>query len=277
MLQIENILILAKTYPSPSSKYSETSCVAGITDKGESRRLYPIPFRLLDDGQKFKKWQWVEVATQLNTMDKRKESRKIAYDTLKLHTVVETKDNWNDRKYWISNMPEVKIFSDDKPTKPADINEDVTLALFKPKEFSLEISKCSPEWTKEEKRNLIKMGEQETSLFTSEEKMLPKTTLQKVPYDFYYIIPVQTQAGSTRKMKIKIIDWEAYSLYFTCTQSYGLNWEAKFREKLEDCFRNKEITLLLGNLHRFQWEWVIVSLIYPPMKGAGGGQSSLFN
>ena len=49
--KIERILVLAKTYPSPSSKHVETSCVAGINEEGIMRRLYPIPFRakLFDD------------------------------------------------------------------------------------------------------------------------------------------------------------------------------------------------------------------------------------
>ncbi|WP_245961234.1 hypothetical protein [Neopusillimonas maritima] len=42
--RMERILILAKTYPSPSAQYVETSCVAGISQDGSMRRLYPVPF-----------------------------------------------------------------------------------------------------------------------------------------------------------------------------------------------------------------------------------------
>jgi hypothetical protein len=35
----ERILILAKTYPSPSAQFVETSSVAGITEHGAMRRL----------------------------------------------------------------------------------------------------------------------------------------------------------------------------------------------------------------------------------------------
>jgi hypothetical protein len=41
------ILILCKTYPSPSAKYAETSCVAGMDEHGNLIRLYPVPFRLI--------------------------------------------------------------------------------------------------------------------------------------------------------------------------------------------------------------------------------------
>ncbi|SCD35727.1 hypothetical protein GA0115239_100945 [Streptomyces sp. BpilaLS-43] len=48
--QRARIMITVKTYPELSSKYRETSCVAGIRlDQGEPQhvRLFPVPFRLL--------------------------------------------------------------------------------------------------------------------------------------------------------------------------------------------------------------------------------------
>src|SRR6185312_9846007 len=65
--RIERILILAKTYPSPSAQHVETSCVAGLTEHGCMRRLYPVPFRLIKESQKFKKWQWVKLRVEKAT------------------------------------------------------------------------------------------------------------------------------------------------------------------------------------------------------------------
>ena len=72
----EKILILVKTYPNLSKKYKETVCVAGITDFGEWRRLYPIPFRKLPFDMRFKKFNWIEAETSKNNKEKlkRKES-----------------------------------------------------------------------------------------------------------------------------------------------------------------------------------------------------------
>ena len=50
--RVERILILAKTYPSPSAQFVETSCVAGIAQSGAMRRLFPVPFRMVEDGQR---------------------------------------------------------------------------------------------------------------------------------------------------------------------------------------------------------------------------------
>ena len=77
LIRTERILILAKTYPSPSAQYIETSCVAGITERGEMRRLYPIPFRLIEDQQQFRKWQWVEMRVEKATHDHRPESHRV--------------------------------------------------------------------------------------------------------------------------------------------------------------------------------------------------------
>lgn len=56
----ERLLILTKTYPAPSTKHREISCVAAVNEDGRFRRLYPVPFRLLEGEQKFKRWEWIE-------------------------------------------------------------------------------------------------------------------------------------------------------------------------------------------------------------------------
>src|SRR3569623_1418529 len=50
----EDILIMAKTYPSPSAQYRDTTCVAGISGSGQMRRIFPVPFRLLGGDKKFR-------------------------------------------------------------------------------------------------------------------------------------------------------------------------------------------------------------------------------
>ena len=63
------ILILCKTYPSPSAAYTETSCVAGMDEAGNLIRLYPVPFRLVTDDQRFSKWQWIEASIEKSSND----------------------------------------------------------------------------------------------------------------------------------------------------------------------------------------------------------------
>src|SRR3546814_9298790 len=63
---------LCKTYPSPSGKHSETSCVAGMTEEGSLIRLFPVPFRAIRDEQKFKKWQWISAQIYKAKEDRRR-------------------------------------------------------------------------------------------------------------------------------------------------------------------------------------------------------------
>jgi hypothetical protein len=47
------VLITVKAYPNPSSSLAEAVCVAGVRKNGGFVRLYPIPFRDLEDEQQF--------------------------------------------------------------------------------------------------------------------------------------------------------------------------------------------------------------------------------
>src|ERR1700733_10763067 len=93
------ILILCKTYPSPSGKHVETSCVAGMEEDGSLIRLYPVPFRLDDDKKQFKKWQWIKVRVEKAKNDKRPESRKTFVDTIVCEgEPLTTKNDWAARR-----------------------------------------------------------------------------------------------------------------------------------------------------------------------------------
>jgi len=54
-------------------------------------------------------------------------------------------------------------------------------------------------------------------------------------------------------------------LYHNCFNKYNANWENKFRQKVEVEFHKKnDLLYLLGTMHRFQDQWLIVGVIYPP-------------
>ena len=54
-------LVIVRTYPIPSIAGPEVSCTAAIARDGELLRLHPVPYRLLDEEQQFRKYQWIEV------------------------------------------------------------------------------------------------------------------------------------------------------------------------------------------------------------------------
>lgn len=67
-------MVNCKTYPAVSKKYIETVCTGGVQASGEFVRLYPVPFRLLDENEKYDRWDLVRVQAYKDTKDTRPES-----------------------------------------------------------------------------------------------------------------------------------------------------------------------------------------------------------
>jgi hypothetical protein len=253
------LLVLCKTYPSPSSGYVETSCVAAMTEDGRLIRLYPVPFRLLDEDAKFKKWQWIEADIAKASDDHRPESHRIRADTLQcIGEPISTRNEWADRRYWLQKIPGYQSFEDLDRDR---VDKGVTLGLLTCQRIeSLQIKRArQPAWTEDE---LAKLSQAQGALFTEQDGRALRE-LRKVPYDFHYEYrPVAESAGDSQCHKI--VDWEAGALFWNLQRSHPENWEAAFRQKLEQDLPSADLMLLLGTIHRFPDQWLIVSLIYPP-------------
>ena len=97
-----DVLILVKTYPEYSVKYTETVCTAGILAENKQLiRLYPIRYRYLEGKNQFSKYQWINVKLSKAASDSRPESFNIAEGSIKLGETIETKKYWNERKEWV--------------------------------------------------------------------------------------------------------------------------------------------------------------------------------
>ncbi len=257
----ERILILAKTYPSPSTKYSETSCVAGITEHGVMRRLFPVPFRLIEKGQQFKKWQWIETMVEKAPADHRTESHKIYVDTITCGETIEPKRDWVERLPWIDKIPTFTNYEEIEATRQS---QGMTIALLRPRQLvELQITDADkPEWTEEEKAVLVR-DEMQGNLFTEEQARQQVNQLLKVPFDFHYRYVCDTPDGE-KTFRHKIIDWEAGALFWNCRKSHGIGWKTPFRAKLEEQLPGRNLMFLMGNQHRFPHQWIIISVLYPP-------------
>jgi hypothetical protein len=132
------LLILCKTYPSPSSQYVETSCVAAMEETGQLVRLYPVPFRLMQDEAQFKKWQWIEADVEKARKDRRPESQQIRVDNLQVSgDVLSTANDWAARRGWLDRLHLYTIFEGLEGTRAS---HGVTVGLLKPEQIlSLEM------------------------------------------------------------------------------------------------------------------------------------------
>ena len=271
--QTERILILCKTYPSPSAKYAETSCVAGMSEAGRLIRLYPVPFRLVADEQQFKKWQWITARIQRSSDDRRVESHRLFVDTIELGEIVPPSNDWKHRRQWLAKLP---VFEDFDALELARQQPDgPTLALLRPKRvLGLDIKPVShPDWTDEEKAKLLQMQAQ-GHLFEETDPDL--RMLRKLPHDFHYRYECESSAG-VKPYRHKLVDWEIGALYWNVYQRHRAAWEAPFRAKIGAELPGRDLMFLMGTIHRFPDQWLIVSVIYPPKPQPGAPvQAPLF-
>jgi len=101
----QNILVLAKTYPEISKKYTETVCTAGIHKATKKLvRLYPIRYRYLMGESQFKKYQWIKAKIEKANSDSRPESYNLVENTIEIGNIIGTGDDWIERKKWIINQ-----------------------------------------------------------------------------------------------------------------------------------------------------------------------------
>lgn len=258
----ENLLIITKTYPSPSAKYRETSCVAAINIQGQMRRLFPIPYRLLDGSHQFSKWEWIKARITKAEDDHRPESYKIDVDSIERIGKLNAGHDWSDRLQWI--YPH--MVSDFNTLETRRQTKGLTLGFIRPQTYQLEIQEAdNPNWTEEEKQKLF-----QDNLF-DEDKVKTRIPLKKVPYDFYY----RYVSSDSYEHRHKITDWEACMLFWNCKNKYGNEWERYFKNKLQEDFSQKrDLVFLMGTIHRFPNIWLIVGLVYPPKVEAR--QESMF-
>ena len=100
--------------------------------------------------------------------------------------------------------------------------------------------------------------------------------LRKIPFDFYYRYTYSGADGAEAEALHKIVDWEIGALYWSVRDKHRDKWEEPFREKIERELPSKDLMFLMGTVHRFPNQWLIISVIYPPKRQAPAtGQLSL--
>ncbi len=102
--ETKTLLVTVKTYPTPSTKYIETTCVSGITDDKHWIRLHPVNFRSLEEADQFPRYSWIRVRVNKATRDSRPESYHLDMDSIEHLGVVPTTNLWQERREIIEPM-----------------------------------------------------------------------------------------------------------------------------------------------------------------------------
>ncbi len=222
---------------------------------GKLLRLYPIPYRDLDDDKKFKKYSVIEIACHKATDDKRPESYKVDADSIKIVEVWDTKDEWERRKMVV--LPTLS------PSmcwmyKEAEEN-DKSLALIKPSEIDFL-------WEKAAAKDQAAREACYAQLSFFDKK---KNVVEAIPHNFYYFfkcVGVKECPGH----KMSIIDWELGQSYRRWRWIYRN--EAILLKKIKEtwlgriCSGKNDVYFYVGNMKRFRQTFMVLGVFYPPLQ-----------
>lgn len=250
----KNILVTVKAYPNPSTKYGETVCCAGI-DLGSNSliRIYPIPYRDLDDTKRFKKYSTIKAKCYKASDDKRPESYKVLFDSIEILDWWDTSKEWKKRKEKVlPTLAKSMCYVYEQSQK-----NDLSLALIEPDriDFVWDTAKSKDK----EKREKCYA---QLSFFNKRKK-----TIEQIPYNFYYTFHCKN-APSCAGHKLLIIDWEIGQAY--------RSWRWKYRkqeillEKIKErwmkriCSNKNDVYFFVGNMKRFRDIFMTLGVFYPP-------------
>jgi len=181
----QRVLIAVKTYPTLSRKYGETVCTAGLREDGSWVRMYPVPFRRLDEVEQYRKFDWLECTLQRNSVDPRPETfRPVRQSELQPVGHLDTSHAWRDRRRIVLKTAKVYDRLDDLIVG-AKAN-DVSLAVFRPTrvlDFSWEDE--DREWNAAKVQEMRERTNQ-LDLFADNTWRETFKIIPKLPYSFSY-------------------------------------------------------------------------------------------
>jgi hypothetical protein len=269
----ERILITVKTYPTLSRKYGETVCTAGVREDGSWVRIYPVPFRRLEEAEQYRKYDWIECDLIKSRGDPCPETRHPA-DVKQLIPVehMGTDDKWRARRELL--LGKAIVHARLQPLIDGAKANQLSLAVFKPtKILDFVWEEESREW---DSKKLAEMRSQfdQSELFEEHAWRDTFRVIPKLPYSFSYRFLDQ----DGRKSEMQVLDWEAGALYWKCLRQHGSENSAleKVRTKYLEEFSRTDLHFFLGTTQQFHFvgpnPWVIIGVFQVPHEN----QLSLF-
>lgn len=265
-MEKQRILITVKTYPTLSRKYGETVCTAGVREDGTWVRIYPVPFRRLNEDQKYSKYDWIECRLQRNTLDVRPETFR-PVDEAELIPVasMDRRDNWKERRDIL--LKKARVYDNLEELIARAKANQISLAVFKPaRVIDFVVEEDEREWDMGRVKEMRDASKQH-DLFADNTWRETFRIIPKLPFKFSY----RFVDSAGKKSEQQILDWEIGALYWNCLRASGGNEAtaiAKVRQQYMDEFGKKDLHLFLGTTQ--QWHqvavnpWVIVGVLPIP-------------
>lgn len=254
-----DILIVVKTYPEISNKYTETVCTAGIiADTKRLVRLYPIRFRYLEGDQQFSKYQWIKADIRKALSDPRPESHHISPDSIELGDIMPVGKNWDERYSWIIN--DHNVFSSVEALRDAQKTDGTSLGIVKPEKVERVI--IQPRDNKEVEQAIAK-----------KDSIVKQLDLFETKKDLY-ILPVRSMIEfrcnnpKCGRHKMSILDWEFGQLYRKVVKNK--DWQAKIEAKImgEIFGKTRDTYVILGNMAAHPQTFCVLGFFWSPKTGS---------
>lgn len=252
------MLVLVKAYPQPSTKYTESVCVAGLrldTPEPEWVRLYPVQFRLLQRERQFGKYDIIRVRVRRPTSgDTRHESLTPIIDSIEKIGHLDTKNGWSSRIPYIEQVRVESMCELQRRQR----EDGTSLGVFRPAEFTnFEITPTSAEWDAA-RQAILGQG----NLLMPE----PKLPLEKIPFDFHYSFVCDDGACNGHRMSM--IDWELGQNY---RQTAGRPEDERLEllmQRWRDmvCGPTRDTYFFAGNMAKRPQVFVLLGAFWPPKR-----------
>jgi len=250
------LLIVVKSYPNPSQSLGEASCVVGICKDRGFVRIYPIPFRKLEDEKQFAKYETVRLQVQDPRNDPRPNTFRPQVESIRVvEQPLTTKDNWRLRKEWVMPLVSTSMCEIQREQERSGLS----MGFFKPAEV-IDVTQEEEDQKEWSAKDLAKL-EQKDFFMTKENK-----PLEKLPYKWRYRYRCSDPDCTGHHQSI--IDWELGQLYRTLKRK-GLTDPKEIHEKIREkflheiCAPDRDVHFFTGNMLKHPKDFLILGVFWP--------------
>lgn len=227
-----------KALPHAGKKHGETVCCAGITERGEWRRQFPVHFRRLSE--KFARWDIIEYEYRKPKDDKRPESRRVQEDTIRVVGDLAPKERANLLNPIIA------------PSTAVAASRGQTLALIRPQKVKFSATKKTPKELADERKAYADAARQ-GSFFDKE-----LSELEPCPYAFTF--KYEDEEGRSHTSTCD--DWETAAMYRNFEKKYGEERTLGMMKKtFEEDYPSKGMAFAMGTHSRYPDVWLLIGVI----------------
>ncbi len=240
----DEAFILVKAAPRRSESFGETVCCAGLDRTGKWVRLYPVSFRLLEDAQRFRRWDHIKYrwSKPKASKDIRSESRRV--DPRSVEIVKHLKQS--DRNPLISRCTVTSLKRERECDRSLALLHAEIIDFWYERQSSSEIEK---------REEILAKLRSQNDLFAPEKTLLPNRVC---PYEFKYRYRDEdgVHEGTCQ-------DWETEQTFFARlrdqrSEEVALSW---MMTKFGDEYPRKGMALAMGT-HRYRPDqWLINGII----------------